>query len=29
MTPGVDQAAATAALRSDHERTLPVSVTLP
>jgi hypothetical protein len=29
MTPGADQAAATAASRSDQERTLPVSLTVP
>ncbi len=29
MTPGADQAAATAVSRADHERTLPVGMTLP
>jgi len=29
MTPGADQAAARAASYSEHERTLPVSVTVP
>lgn len=29
MTPGADQAAAMAASYSDHERTFPLSVTVP